>query len=91
MAVDAYNSEWYSLFSGKGGIPARRRSWRAMLGMLMLLAAFTSGLLSCGGGGSSGGGGGSSNPGTTAGTYAVTVTGTSGTTTGAGTVTVTVQ
>jgi subtilase family serine protease len=52
------------------GIPARRRSWRQMLGMLVLMAAL-GGLSACGGGssGGSGGGGGSSDPGTTAGTY----------------------
>ncbi len=60
------------------GIPARRRSWRAMLGVLVLLALF-GGLSACGGGGSAGGGsggGGGGNPGTTAGTYTFTVTGT---------------
>ncbi len=52
------------------GIPARRKSWRAMLGLLVLIAALGS-LSACGGGGggSSGGSGGSSDPGTTAGTY----------------------
>jgi trimeric autotransporter adhesin len=55
------------------GIPARRRSWRAMLGMVMLLAAL-GGLASCGGG--SGGGGGGGTAGTTTGTYTFTVTGT---------------
>jgi hypothetical protein len=54
------------------GIPARRRSWRQMLGVLILMAALGS-LTSCGGGG----GGGSStpppDPGTTAGTYTFTV------------------
>jgi hypothetical protein len=62
------------------GIPVRRRRWRAMLGILCLLAFLTGGLASCGGGGSSSGSG-SGNPGTTAGTYTVTVTGTSGSTT----------
>ena len=59
------------------GIPARRRGWRAMLGMLVLIFTFAS-LSACGGGGGSGGGGGggNSNPGTTAGTYTFTVTGT---------------
>jgi uncharacterized membrane protein YgcG len=64
------------------GIPARRRGWQAMLGAFVLLAAIGS-LAACGGGGSSGsggggsrGGGGTSIPGTTAGTYTFTVTGT---------------
>ena len=71
------------------GIPARRRSRRTRLSLLFFLLALTGGLLACGGGGSGGGGGG--NPGTTAGTYVITVTGTSGSTTAAGTVTLTVQ
>jgi len=58
------------------GIPARRRSWRQMLGMLVLMAALGC-LSACGGGGSSGGGGGGqSDPGTTAGTYTFLVQGT---------------
>jgi len=72
------------------GIPGRRRSWRRMLGLLTLLVALTCGVLACGGGG------GTSPcnviaPGTTAGTYTVTVTGTSVSTTAMGTVTLTVQ
>jgi hypothetical protein len=73
------------------GIPARRRSWQTMLGMVALLVALTGGVLACGGGGSTGGGGGTGNPGTTAGTYTLTITGTSGTTTATGTVTLNVQ
>lgn len=58
------------------GIPARRRGWRAMLGMVVLILALGS-LGACGsGGGGGGGGGGNGNPGTTAGTYTFTVTGT---------------
>jgi hypothetical protein len=61
------------------GIPARRRNWRAMLGVIALLAAFA-GLSACGGsksvGGGGGGGGGGGNPGTTPGTYTFTVTAT---------------
>lgn len=56
------------------GIPARRRSWRSMLGVFAVMVALGS-LSGCGGGG----GGGSttpSNPGTTAGAYTFTVTGT---------------
>jgi protocatechuate 3,4-dioxygenase beta subunit len=74
------------------GIPARRRSWRTMLGLLVLLVFLAGGVLSCGGGGSGGGGGGgTSNPGTTAGAYTVTVTGTSGSLTQTTTLTVTVN
>jgi subtilase family serine protease len=57
------------------GIPARRRSWQAMLGVLVLMATLGS-LAACGGsGGSSGGGGGGPppDPGTTAGVYTFTV------------------
>ena len=57
------------------GIPARRRGWRAMLGAFVLLATLGS-LAACGGGGSSSNGGGGGNPGTTAGSYVFTVTGT---------------
>ncbi len=59
------------------GIPARRRSWRSMLGMLVLMVALGS-LAGCGGGGSGGGGGGgggNSDPGTATGIYTFTVTG----------------
>jgi hypothetical protein len=58
------------------GIPARRRSWRSMLSILVAMVAIGA-LASCGGGGSSGGGGGGggqNDPGTTAGTYTYTVT-----------------
>jgi subtilase family serine protease len=55
------------------GIPSRRRSWRSMLGMLAALAVLGS-LAAC----TSGGGGTKtqSNPGTAAGSYVFTVTGT---------------
>jgi N-acetylneuraminic acid mutarotase len=68
------------------GIPARRRSWRTVLGMLALLVALTSGVLACGGGG-----GGTIYPGTTPGSYTITVTGTSGTAIATGTISLTVQ
>jgi hypothetical protein len=58
------------------GIPARRRSWRSMLSVLVVLAAIGV-MTSCGsssGGGGGGGGGGQPDPGTTAGTYTYTVT-----------------
>ena len=67
------------------GIPVRGRSKRTRLGLLVFLAILAGGLLACGGGG------GISNPGTTPGTYTVTVTGTSGSTTATGAVTLTVQ
>jgi hypothetical protein len=54
------------------GIPARRRSWRSMLGILMLMAALGT-LSACGSGTATTT---QSNPGTSAGTYSFTVTGT---------------
>jgi hypothetical protein len=80
----------FALLFGTGiGIPARRRNWRTMLGILVVLVTLIGigGLLACGGNGSGGGG----NSGTTPGTYTVTVTGTSGSTTATGTITLTVQ
>jgi large repetitive protein len=78
-------------------IPKRRRNWLAMLGLLCLFVSMAS--IGCsssdaggGSGGSGGGGGGStSNPGTTAGTYTITVTGTSGSMVETGIATLTVQ
>jgi hypothetical protein len=72
------------------GIPARRRRWRTLLGMLVLLVILSGGVFACGGGGSAGGGGGG-NSGTTAGTYTITVTGTSGSLTATGVINLTVQ
>jgi len=57
------------------GIPARRRSWRSMLGVLVLMTLLGS-LTACGGGGSSSSNKGTGTAGTTAGTYTFTVTGT---------------
>jgi subtilase family serine protease len=54
------------------GIPARRRSWRSMLGILLLMATLGS-LAACGSGSTTTT---PSNPGTSAGTYSFTVTGT---------------
>jgi subtilase family serine protease len=71
-------------------IPARRRSWRGLLGVLLLLAALSSGLLACGGGGSGGGGGGGIS-GTTSGNYTITISGVSGTTPASSTILLTVQ
>lgn len=52
------------------GIPARRRSWRSMLGLVVILIALGC-VSACGGGGGGGG-----NPGTASGAYTFTVTGT---------------
>jgi hypothetical protein len=60
------------------GIPARRRSWRTILGVILFAVIVGLGI-GCGGGGGNGGGGGgggTTTPGTTAGAYVVTVTGT---------------
>jgi hypothetical protein len=75
------------------GIPARRRRWRTLLGMLLFTAFAFGGIISCGGGGSGGGGGTTPppNPGTTPGAYVITVTGTQGTLTASTTVNLTVQ
>jgi N-acetylneuraminic acid mutarotase len=69
------------------GIPARRRRWWNVVGMIALLFCVGS-ALGCGGSGGSGGGG---NSGTSPGTYTITVTGISGTITETGTVSLTVQ
>jgi subtilase family serine protease len=81
-------------------LPVRRRGWRNLLGMAVLLAALACGMTACGGGaanggadgggGGGGGGGGNGNPGTTAGTYTITVTGASGSTNVTTTITLTV-
>jgi hypothetical protein len=64
------------------GIPAKRRRWQRMLGMVLLLAALSAGLMGCTGPLSAG---------TAPGTYTITVTGVSGTNTATGTVTLDVQ
>lgn len=72
------------------GIPARRRKWRGVL-LLALLAALSPGILACGSGNQMGcvvpahvkGG-------TAPGTYTITITGTSGSATASGTVTLNV-
>ncbi len=71
-------------------IPVRPRRSRTMLGLLVLFAVFTGGVVGCGGGGSSSSGT-TGNPGTTAGNYTITVTATSGSLSAVGTVVVTVQ
>jgi uncharacterized repeat protein (TIGR03803 family) len=71
-------------------IPIPRRTRRKRVGSLLLLMILAFGLPSCGGGtGSSSPS--SSSPGTTPGSYVVTVTGTSGSITAMGTVSLTVQ
>ncbi|WP_263352726.1 chitobiase/beta-hexosaminidase C-terminal domain-containing protein [Acidicapsa acidisoli] len=68
-------------------VPRRRRYLLAVMGFLVLVLA--TGLVGCGGGGGGSSGG---NSGTTAGTYTITVTGTSGTISASvGTVALTVQ
>ena len=87
------NTRWYNstgvlafaLFFGMG-IPAPRRNWRIRFGILVLLVALIGGLSACGGSSGSA----VSGSGTTPGTYTVTVTGTSGSTTAKGIVTLTV-
>ena len=93
-------ASWYGLagpFSGAAlafalffCIPARRRAWRNLLGLFLLLAAFTSAITACGGSGS-GCGATVIHPGTTTGSYVVTVTGTSGSLSTTTTFAVTVQ
>ena len=73
------------------GFAARRRKWITLVGMLTLLAVFTGGLAACSGGGSGTPGGSHNDPGTTAGTYTITLTASSGATTSTGTITLTVQ
>jgi hypothetical protein len=88
------SSRWYNASSGLLafalvlgiGIPAPRRNWRASAGMLVLLVVLIGGLFACG----SNGGSAVTGSGTTPGIYTVTVTGTSGSATAKGTVTLTV-
>jgi len=77
---------WVFLF----GIPAGRRHRRSILRMLLLLVAIGGSVMACGGGGGSGCTP-TTTPGTTAGTYTITITGTAGALTETGTVTLTVQ
>ena len=72
------------------GIAPKRRKWRTMLGALMLLVALAGGMVACGGSKSSSCTP-TTTPGTTAGSYTITVTGTSGTSTATGTVALTVN
>ena len=85
-------SRWYTASATLAclilfGIPARRRRWRTMLGMLAFLVLLIGGVASCGGKSS----GNTGNPGTTTGNYTITVTGTSGSLTQTATVSLTVN
>ncbi|MGO8933953.1 MAG: choice-of-anchor D domain-containing protein [Terracidiphilus sp.] len=101
-AASAMNEPMRRLWPGAGGavlacvlllfVPLRRRSWLALMAWVALFAAMAG--MGCGGGGTAGGGGGGGgqkDPGTTAGTYTVTITGVSGGMTETGTVALTVQ
>jgi len=75
---DSKQNRWKRLGGGAAlallfffGIPSRRRAWRAMLGVLLLMAAIGT-ISGCGGKSSSS----SNKAGTTAGSYTFTVTGT---------------
>jgi len=70
--------------------PTQRSRWRGMLGMFALLVALSGSMLACGVGGGSGVTN-QGNPGSTAGAYMITITGTSGTTALTCTVSLTVQ
>lgn len=77
------------------GFRVRSRAKASLLGLIVFLSLVAGGMEGCGGGTSSsaesGGGGGTTNPGTTPGTYTVTVNATSGSINETCTVTVTVQ
>jgi hypothetical protein len=73
------------------GIPTRRRNWRTVLGLLALLVALTGSVLACGGGSSGSVCNNVVTAGTTAGSYTITVTGTSGSTVATYQVSLTVQ
>jgi hypothetical protein len=73
-------------------IPSRRRRLRTMLTIAALFVAIGGGLVACGSGSKTvGGGGGGGNPGTTSGSYTITVTATSGATSVTTPITLTVQ
>jgi subtilase family serine protease len=93
---------WYT--TGAGSLacllllssPARLRRWRAIVGTVLLLISFAGGTLACGGSSGSNAGNGSKSatgdPGTTAGSYIVTITGTApGATTATATIGVTIE
>ena len=71
------------------GIPARRRAWRAFLGMLILFCVMTGGLIGCSG--TMIASKTQSGSGTTPGLYTITITGVSGATTATTSVALTIQ
>lgn len=75
------------------GIPRRQQKWRLFSGLLFFLAALISANVGCGGGGggSQSSGSHTTNPGTTAGAYTITVTGTSGSLSETATVALTIE
>jgi hypothetical protein len=72
------------------GSPFRRRRLRTVCKFVALLVVLMGGMVACSSNGNSGSGG-SGNPGTTAGTYTISVTGTSGSITETETISLTVQ
>jgi trimeric autotransporter adhesin len=92
--------EGFGLYSGGAalacvlliGVP-RRRTWGALLGMVVLLFALAGGMTACSGGSlvATGRTAGSASTGTTAGTYVIAITGTSGATTATANITLTVE
>jgi hypothetical protein len=72
-------------------VPRRRRNLRNVLGAIVLLAFLTTGVLACSGGTTSINNNNSDKSGTTPGSYAITITGTSGPITASATVNLTVQ
>jgi len=82
--TDQNRNHWYYTYAGGAalavvlffGIPARKKSWRAMLGLGVFIVLIAG--AGCGGGGSNGAPGNPGTPGTTAGTYTFTVGGASG-------------
>ncbi len=73
------------------GIAPHRRKCRTLFGMALLLAALTGGMLACGGGSQGTACDNVVTGGTTAGSYTITLTGTSGSTTAINTIALTVQ
>jgi hypothetical protein len=71
------------------GVPTQRRNWRKMLALLLLFIPIAGAMTACSG--SATGTGSQGMPGTTAGAYIITVSGTSGTLTQTSTINLTVQ